>query len=281
MKWGVLLAGGSGTRFWPLSTPSNPKQLLPLAGNQSTAEAAVARLDGLIPKERLLVVTGAALAPRLAEALVTLLALAVIGGTIAAGFASRVRPSFVQTMLAAGQAAGTPANAQAGEAAARTQCATCHKVPPPDVLPRAIWRDEVARMFLIRNNQPEPAGPPGTAARMVLLPPDWQAIVRYYESGAPDKLPPPEKWPAADRKIPFRRTPKVAGRVSAPRSFVLVTWGLPAWCAVGGAVDLWFGHVSQALFAGANAALFTYAAVTFVGLRPSLEDMLGLSQRPG
>ncbi len=69
MKWGVLLAGGSGTRFWPLSTPSNPKQLLPLAGGQSTAEAAVARLEGLIPKERLLVVTGAALAPRLAEAL--------------------------------------------------------------------------------------------------------------------------------------------------------------------------------------------------------------------
>jgi hypothetical protein len=143
--------------------------------------------------------------PHAPRPLVTLLALAVIGGTIAAGFASRVGPSFVQTMMAAGQAAGTPANAQAGEAAARTQCATCHKVPPPDVLPRAIWRDEVARMFLIRNNQPEPAGPPGTAARMVLLPPDWQAIVRYYESGAPDKLPPPEKWPAADRKIPFRR----------------------------------------------------------------------------
>lgn len=69
MKWGVLLAGGSGTRFWPLSTPSSPKQLLPLAGDQSTAEAAVARLDGLVPKERLLVVTGSALAPRLAEAL--------------------------------------------------------------------------------------------------------------------------------------------------------------------------------------------------------------------
>lgn len=69
MKWGVLLAGGSGTRFWPLSTPTNPKQLLPLAGDQSTAEAAVARLEGLIPRERLLVVTGAVLAPRLAEAL--------------------------------------------------------------------------------------------------------------------------------------------------------------------------------------------------------------------
>ncbi|HTC23562.1 MAG TPA: sugar phosphate nucleotidyltransferase [Gemmatimonadales bacterium] len=61
----MILAGGSGTRFWPLSTPDNPKQLLPLTGPRSTAEEAVARLEGLIPKERVLVVTGAALAARL------------------------------------------------------------------------------------------------------------------------------------------------------------------------------------------------------------------------
>lgn len=69
MRWGVLLAGGSGTRFWPLSTPSNPKQLLPLTGPRSTAEEAIDRLEGLIPRERVLVVTGAALAPKLAERL--------------------------------------------------------------------------------------------------------------------------------------------------------------------------------------------------------------------
>ncbi len=69
MKWAVLLAGGSGTRFWPLSTPSNPKQLLPLAGPGSTAEEAVARLEGLIPPERILVVAGAALAGPLADRL--------------------------------------------------------------------------------------------------------------------------------------------------------------------------------------------------------------------
>jgi mannose-1-phosphate guanylyltransferase len=62
MKWAVLLAGGSGTRFWPLSSPSNPKQLLPLTGPGSTAEDAIARLDGLVPAERVLLVTGAALA---------------------------------------------------------------------------------------------------------------------------------------------------------------------------------------------------------------------------
>jgi mannose-1-phosphate guanylyltransferase len=69
MRWAVILAGGSGTRFWPLSTPQNPKQLLPLTGSSSTAEEAIERLAGLIPRERILVVTGAALAPRLQERL--------------------------------------------------------------------------------------------------------------------------------------------------------------------------------------------------------------------
>jgi mannose-1-phosphate guanylyltransferase len=65
MRWAVLLAGGSGTRFWPLSTPDHPKQLLPLTGSASSAEDAVERLTGLIPRERILVVAGAGLAPKL------------------------------------------------------------------------------------------------------------------------------------------------------------------------------------------------------------------------
>jgi mannose-1-phosphate guanylyltransferase len=65
MRWAVLLACGSGTRFWPLSTPDHPKQLLPLTGSASSAEDAVERLMGLIPRERTLVVAGAALAPKL------------------------------------------------------------------------------------------------------------------------------------------------------------------------------------------------------------------------
>jgi mannose-1-phosphate guanylyltransferase len=69
MRWAVVLAGGSGTRFWPLSTPENPKQLLPLAGATSTAEESIDRLAGLIPRERILVVTGASLAARLGERL--------------------------------------------------------------------------------------------------------------------------------------------------------------------------------------------------------------------
>lgn len=65
MRWAVILAGGSGSRFWPLSTPSHPKQLLPLSSDRSTAEETVERLDGLVPRERILLVTGAVLASQL------------------------------------------------------------------------------------------------------------------------------------------------------------------------------------------------------------------------
>lgn len=69
MRWAVILAGGSGSRFWPLSTPTTPKQVLPLAGHQSLGEQTVARLTGLIQQDNILVVTGAAVAPRLREVL--------------------------------------------------------------------------------------------------------------------------------------------------------------------------------------------------------------------
>jgi mannose-1-phosphate guanylyltransferase len=67
MRWAVILAGGSGSRFWPLSTPATPKQLLPLRGDTSTAAQTSARLAGLIPPERQLVVTNQGLAGPLRE----------------------------------------------------------------------------------------------------------------------------------------------------------------------------------------------------------------------
>jgi len=56
--WAVVLAGGSGTRFWPLSTAERPKQFLHLTGAHSLLEQAVSRLEGLVPPERVLIVTG-------------------------------------------------------------------------------------------------------------------------------------------------------------------------------------------------------------------------------
>src|SRR5213595_2305034 len=56
--WAAILAGGAGTRFWPLSTPERPKQLLPLVGDRPLLVQAVERLDGLVPPERILILTG-------------------------------------------------------------------------------------------------------------------------------------------------------------------------------------------------------------------------------
>jgi len=55
--WAAILAGGSGTRFWPLSTPERPKQLLPLAGD---ARCWPRRWRGSRPgaPERIVVLTG-------------------------------------------------------------------------------------------------------------------------------------------------------------------------------------------------------------------------------
>lgn len=64
--WAAILAGGSGTRFWPLSTPELPKQLLPLTGDRPLLAQAVARLRGLVPPERILVLTGPSLVDRVA-----------------------------------------------------------------------------------------------------------------------------------------------------------------------------------------------------------------------
>lgn len=54
----VILAGGSGTRLWPLSTPQLPKQFLPLPGGRSMIQETLARTASLIPPERSWVVTG-------------------------------------------------------------------------------------------------------------------------------------------------------------------------------------------------------------------------------
>lgn len=67
MDWAVIIAGGTGSRFWPLSSPSHPKQLLPLAGDRTTAQETVDRLRGLIPLSRTLLVTSPELAPIMIE----------------------------------------------------------------------------------------------------------------------------------------------------------------------------------------------------------------------
>ncbi len=55
--YALILAGGSGTRFWPLSRDARPKQLLNLFGDTTLLNQTIDRLAGLIPKENILILT--------------------------------------------------------------------------------------------------------------------------------------------------------------------------------------------------------------------------------
>ncbi len=55
--YAVIMAGGSGTRLWPLSRRARPKQMLALFDDRTLFQTAVERLDGLFPPERIFVVT--------------------------------------------------------------------------------------------------------------------------------------------------------------------------------------------------------------------------------
>jgi mannose-1-phosphate guanylyltransferase len=57
--YALILAGGSGERFWPLSRRARPKQLLRLVSDKTLLEATVDRLDRLVSRERILILTNA------------------------------------------------------------------------------------------------------------------------------------------------------------------------------------------------------------------------------
>ena len=55
--YAIIMAGGNGERFWPLSTSARPKQFLELFGGKALIRHAVDRLEGFVPPERIFVVT--------------------------------------------------------------------------------------------------------------------------------------------------------------------------------------------------------------------------------
>jgi mannose-1-phosphate guanylyltransferase len=55
--YAVIMAGGSGTRLWPVSRKKHPKQTLPLLGNRTLFQMTVDRLDGFLSKDRIFIVT--------------------------------------------------------------------------------------------------------------------------------------------------------------------------------------------------------------------------------
>jgi mannose-1-phosphate guanylyltransferase len=58
MRYALILAGGSGTRLWPMSTQAMPKQLIPFVGGRSLIQIALERLRELLPDEQVYVCAG-------------------------------------------------------------------------------------------------------------------------------------------------------------------------------------------------------------------------------
>lgn len=67
-RWAVVLAGGVGSRFWPLSTEKRPKQLLPLVADQPLLVEQLARLRPMVEPKRTLILTNASLVKAIAKA---------------------------------------------------------------------------------------------------------------------------------------------------------------------------------------------------------------------
>lgn len=75
----VIMAGGSGTRFWPASRSAKPKQLLDLSGEQTMIQSTVQRLGDVFPADQIMVVTAQHLVEAIQQQLPGLPPSAVIG----------------------------------------------------------------------------------------------------------------------------------------------------------------------------------------------------------
>ncbi len=67
--YAVIMAGGIGARFWPRSKKKSPKQLLKIVGDNTMIQETVRRINGLIPKENILIVTNETQKPGIIEQL--------------------------------------------------------------------------------------------------------------------------------------------------------------------------------------------------------------------
>jgi mannose-1-phosphate guanylyltransferase len=117
--YAVIMAGGSGTRFWPLSRAARPKQLLPLGGEVSLLRATRDRIANLVSPAQTLVVTSEALAPAIRAELPELPAENVLAEPVgrntapcvgwAASVVARHDPEAVLAVLPADHYIGEPA----------------------------------------------------------------------------------------------------------------------------------------------------------------------------
>jgi hypothetical protein len=106
------------------------------------------------------------------------------------------------------QPADTPSPTSIAEV--ETLCGSaCHRLPPPDSLPRAAWHDTIARMSLLRAGDVETKAT--FDAHRASMPADMRRALAYYEARSPEALAPPDSWPLPD----LNQTPRFERRAVA------------------------------------------------------------------
>ncbi|MFN2369766.1 MAG: mannose-1-phosphate guanylyltransferase [Candidatus Krumholzibacteriia bacterium] len=161
----VIMAGGRGTRFWPLSRAARPKQLLPLAAGRTLLRETYERVAPLSGPGRILVVTGADLADAVRAELPELPAAHVIGepigrntapcAVLGAGLAARLDPGAPFALLPADHLIPEPELFRAQLAAAFARAAAAPTVVTLGIVPD---RPETGYGYLETAGDPDPDG---------------------------------------------------------------------------------------------------------------------------
>lgn len=192
MLHAVIMAGGSGTRFWPASRAARPKQLLDLAGQQTMIQATVERLNGLIPPARVMVVTNRALVDAVSEQLPHLPSQALIGEPckrdtapcigLAAAMLLRTDPEAVMAVMPADHVIPTPDKFRA----AITYAADLVARDPACLMTFGIKPTYAAESFgYIELGEPLP-GVSAPAAAGIAAPPLTCRVSRFHEKPSAD-----------------------------------------------------------------------------------------------
>jgi mannose-1-phosphate guanylyltransferase len=127
MLHAVIMAGGTGTRFWPLSRSVRPKQLLDLSGGRTMIQATVERLGDLVTPERTWIITNRSLVEPIAEQLPQLDRRRIIG-----------EPCKRDTAPAIGLAAWLITSHAAPKGAPMIVLPADHLIAPPEAFRSAI-----------------------------------------------------------------------------------------------------------------------------------------------
>ena len=194
MLHAVIMAGGSGTRFWPASRATTPKQLLNLVGDATRIRQTLDRLQGLVTPAQTLIVTNRRLVDMIQSQLPELPPTSIVGEPckrdtapcigLAALLVSRADPDAVMAVMPADHVISPTERFQAAINQAATMVAEC----PDRIVTFGIKPNYPAEIFgYIQRGKGEPAVAEGSApaydVQQFREKPDAATAAAYLDSG--------------------------------------------------------------------------------------------------